>query len=242
MQRPTVGTIGDQTITTAVRAAGGEPLTGSPTDIVAADPDVVLAVGDTGLSAAANVGIETTVVPVDAGHSFRSIDRSGVEAALAAVFKQQHETVELPVASARTPLGESRALMEFMLVTDEPARISEYTVVSRTERVATFRADGVVVATPVGSSGYTRRADGPVVAPGVEAFAVVPIAPFSTDEDMWVVPMDGLELRVERDETPVELLADDRTSGSVLPGESVRVSAESTLSVAVVPESSGRFR
>ena len=242
MQQPTVGIIGDQTIATAVSAAGGEPLTGSPTDIAAADPDAVVAVGDTGLSAAANVGIETTVVPVDAGHSVQSIDREAVEAALTAVIEQRHETVELPVATARTPLGESRALMEFMLVTGEPARISEYTVVSRTERVATFRADGVVVATPVGSSGYTRRADGPVVAPGVDAFAVVPIAPFSTDEDIWVVPTEDLELRVERDETPVELLADDRTSGSVLPGESVRVGVESALSVAVVPESGDRFR
>lgn len=242
MQRPTVGILGDQTVATAVTAAGGEPLAVDPTEVAVTEPDVVVAVGESGMLTAADIGIESPVVPVDAGYPYRSVERGSLESALAAVFEDQHEIAELPVATARTPLGETRALAEFMLVTGEPARISEYTVVSRTERVATFRADGVVVATPVGSNGYTRRADGPIVANGVDAFAVVPIAPFSTDEDMWVVPTDGLELRVERDETPVELLADDRTTGSVVPGESVRVGVKSSLSVAVVPESSGRFR
>jgi NAD+ kinase len=242
MQRPTVGILGDQTVATAVTAAGGEPLAVDPTEDAVAETDVVVAVGEAGMLTAADAGIESPLVPVDAGYAYRSVERSALERALAAVFEQRHETVELPVATARTPLGETRALAELMLVTGEPARISEYTVVSRAERVATFRADGVVVATPAGSTGYTRRADSPVVAGGVDAFAVVPVAPFSTDEDMWVVPMDGLELRVERDETPVELLADDRTTGSVVPGESVRVGVETSLCVAVVPESSGRFR
>ena len=242
MQRPTVGVLGDQAVATAVAAAGGEPLATDPTEVATAETDIVVAVGEAGMLAAAEAGIESTVVSVDAGHPYRSVTRDALEDALTAVFEQRHETVELPIATARTPLGETRALAEFMLVTGEPARISEYTVVSGAERVATFRADGVVVATPAGSTGYTRRADGPVVASGVDAFAVVPIAPFSTDEDMWVLPMDGLELRVERDETPVELLADDRTTGSVVPGESVRVGVETSLSVAVVPESSGRFR
>ncbi|PSQ18997.1 hypothetical protein BRD04_10340 [Halobacteriales archaeon QS_9_67_17] len=67
--------------------------------------------------------------------------------------------------------------------------------------------------------------------------AVVPVAPFSTDEDTRILPASQLELRIERDETPVELLADDRTAGSVVPGESVRVGRDGTLSVAVVDAS-----
>ncbi|MDZ7746228.1 MAG: ATP-NAD kinase [Halobacteriales archaeon] len=242
MQRPTVGILGDQTVATAVTAAGGEPLTGSPTEVAMADTDVVVGVGETAMLAAANAGIDTTILPVDAGSPFRSVARDGLARALTEVLEQRHETVNFPVATARTPFGEAYALTDFMLVTGEPARISEYTVVSQTERVATFRADGVVVATPIGSNGYTRRADGPIVAPGIDAFAVVPIAPFSTDEDMWVLPMEELDLHVERDETPVDLLADDRTIGSVVPGESVRIGVESALSVAVVSETPGRFQ
>ncbi|WP_394351524.1 hypothetical protein [Halobacterium bonnevillei] len=52
------------------------------------------------------------------------------------------------------------------MVTAEPARISEYAVETGTERVDEVRADGVVAATPAGSHGYARDADGPLLSRG----------------------------------------------------------------------------
>ncbi|MFC7177282.1 ATP-NAD kinase [Halosegnis marinus] len=240
MDTPPVGVVGDAP-TEPVREAGGDPVAGAVADVLAAGPEAVVAGGESALLAVAAAAPDVPVLPVDAGPGVRSVARSDAPGAIAALVAGEYDTASLPLLVARSPLGETRALCDLMLVTGEPARISEYTVRSGTETVASFRADGVVVATPAGSHGYARRADGPVLAPELGAVVVVPVAPFATSEDSWVLPTEGLRLDVERDETPVELLADDRTAGSVVPGESVRVATEGSLDVAVVDGSGGRF-
>ena len=237
MSRPTVGVIGDETARDVVAASSGDPVVGSPAEVAAATPELIVTVGERGLLDAVAAGVNGPMLPVAARECVPSVSRDSLDTALDAFLAGRYETTTRPVISARSPLGETRALMDVMLVTAEPARISEYAVCRGGESVATFRADGVVVATPAGSRGYTRRAGGPVLAPELDVLAVVPVAPFSTDEDTWILPASELELRIERDETPVELLADDRTAGSVVPGESVRVGRDGTLSVAVVDAS-----
>jgi NAD+ kinase len=165
-----------------------------------------------------------------------------VEPAVERLLDGAFEVVEFPVVDVRSALGVTRALQDVMLVTEEPARISEYTVRSGGDLVGRFRADGVVVATPAGSQGYARACGGSVLDPGTEVFGVVPVSPFATDQDSWVLPMDAVELSVERDETPVELLADDRTAGTVARGETVRLTRGGAFPVAVVPESYDTFR
>jgi NAD+ kinase len=100
-------------------------------------------------------------------------------------------------------------LRDAMLVTDEPARISEYAVRSGDRVVARFRADGVVVATPAGSRGYLSAAGGPIVEPGTRTLAAVPVAPFQTESDDWVLDDAAVSLTVHRD-TPVLLVVDGR--------------------------------
>jgi NAD+ kinase len=138
------------------------------------------------------------------------------------------------VLSVSPPLGEARALFDLTLVSEEPARISEFTVRSGTDTVDCFRADGVVVATPAGSGDYARAAGGPVVGRGTGVVAVVPISPFATDTDHWVLDAASVVLRVERDDNPVELLVDGRSEGRVVPGEGLRIAPESELTLAAV--------
>lgn len=235
-----VGVVGDD-LSAAVREAGGDPVTGDAATVLDADPDVLVAVGERALLDLVEAGADAPVLPVEAGPGLRSVPRESVADALGTLVADEYETVSLPRLAVRTPHTEAHALFDCMLVTSEPARISEYTVHSGGDRVATFRADGVVVATAAGSHGYARRAGGSVLAPGAGVVTVVPVAPFATDADDWVLPVEGLTLAVERDETPVELLADDRTAGTVATGESVRLSDDGTVTLAVVPESAGRF-
>jgi NAD+ kinase len=234
---PVVGVVGTDH-SAAVRAAGGEPLVGEASAVVAAAPEVVVAVGEGALCALVAAGVEAPVLPVDAGPGVSSVAAADLGTALERVLAGESTRARLPLLGAGEDL---RALFDCMLVTAEPARISEFTLHSGDDRVATFRADGVVVATPAGSHGYARRADGPLVAPGTGVVAVVPVAPFSTDADSWVVEPEGLRLTVERDEAPVELLADDRVAGEVTAGDPVAFDVVGTLAVAVVPESAGPF-
>lgn len=235
---PSIGVVGGTSaVARAVATAGGKPHDAPAADVVAADPDAVVAVGEAALLETVRAGASVPTLAVDAGRALRSTPANELSHAIERLLVGGFDTVEYPVLEVSSSLGTARALLDVMLVTAEQARISEYRVWTGDDRVATFRADGVVVATPAGSQGYARSCDGPVVNPGTGVAAVVPVSPFATDRDAWVLPQDAVELAVERDETPVELLADDRTVGTVDPGRSVRLAPCDTLQVAVVPES-----
>lgn len=228
----------DDAAVEAVAAAGGEPA-----DDVG-EAAAVVAVGEPAVRALVRDGVTAPVLPVAAGAGFRSVPREDLAAAVERLFEGGWTTLRHPVVEVSGPglEGAARAAMDVMLVAAEPARISEYTVRSEGSRVASVRADGIVVALPAGSTGYARAADGPLVAPGTGVAAVVPVAPFTTDPDHWVLPVEGLTLAVERDEPPVELLVDGDDAGVVVPGPPVAVDPTAALRTVVVPESSSFFR
>lgn len=172
------------------------------------DADAVLVCGEHAFSGAALSGSAAPLLPVDVADGYHGVtvnDVADVAAALrnGAYRAVDHSVLEVTVGGERV----GRAVFDVTLMTSEPARISEYGVTLDDERLWTGRADGVVVASPFGSAGYSRAAGGSVVVGG-ESLSVVPVSPFATQADTWVV--DGqLELSVERDEGDVSLFADD---------------------------------
>lgn len=240
-----VGVVGEDsdTVRAAVEATGAEVVTGSPETVREADPERLVAVGPRSLSSlVAADGPTEPVLPVDAGPGVPSVPLADSEAGVEAFLAGANGTVTAPVLDVAVD-GEhrTRALADVMLVTAGPARISGYAVATGERAVADFRADGVVVATPLGSHGYTSRVDGPTVAPGTGVAAVVPVAPFATDPDHWVLPLSDVELRVVRDEHAVELHADHRTVGTIPPGAPVSLSVADHLTLATVPGSQSVF-
>lgn len=236
-----VGVVGEHPALVDVLAdLGVETVQGDAEVVLDGAPDSVVAAGEPAVVDLVRAGVEVPVLPFGAGRGLRSVPALGIDA-VTHLVTGAFDTVERPVVRASSSSGGAVALFDVMLVTDEPARISEYTVRSGGARVETFRADGVVVATPAGSTGYARAAGGPVVGPGTGVVSVIPISPFATNVDTWVLDTDGVSLVVERDETPVELLADGRSSGSVVPGETVRIRADGTFPLAVVEESQSFF-
>lgn len=244
---PVVGIVGPGTdavvdaVTDAVTQAGGVPVVDAAAAVVD-ESESLVAVGESALIALARAGPLTPVLPVGAGRGVRSVATDSVESAVDSLLADEFEPSTHPILDVRVgDRTRAQALLDVMLVSAEPAQISEYAVESGDELVAQFRADGVVLATPAGSSGYARAAGAPVLASGVDAATVVPIAPFETDMDHWVLPSGGLSLTIERDETVVHLLADDRIVGPVDPEESVTVAPGDSMTVAVVPSSQSPY-
>ena len=219
-----------------VAGAGGDVATGPIDVLLERDLSMLVAVGDSALLAAVRIGVDVPVLPVDAGRGVRSVPSNRLPAALESVVDGSALRQERPILVADSGDDRARALLDVTLVTDEPARISEYALRSRSEAVSQFRADGVVVATAAGSYGYASDASGPLLAPGVEGVAVVPVGPFVTKTRRWILPDDDLSLSVEREGT-VALLADGQTAATLTAASTVTISADETLSTLVVPES-----
>jgi len=69
------------------------------------------------------------------------------------------------------------ALNDVVIAKGTIARMGDYSVEIDRQLVATFRADGVIVSTPTGSTAYNLAANGPIVMPTVNALLVTPICP-----------------------------------------------------------------
>ncbi len=69
------------------------------------------------------------------------------------------------------------ALNEIVVSKGDIARMGDFAVELDGRSVARFRADGVIVSTPTGSTAYTLAANGPILTPDVDAMVVTPICP-----------------------------------------------------------------
>jgi NAD+ kinase len=84
------------------------------------------------------------------------------------------------------------------------------------ERLATFNADGVIVATPTGSTAYALSAGGPIISPRAEALLIVPVSPHQMfSRPVVLAPDDVVEIQVD-DSAPVASLSLDGTLGCKL--------------------------
>lgn len=84
------------------------------------------------------------------------------------------------------------ALNEVVLMTQKPAKMLHIEISVDDEVVEELRADGLIIATPSGSTAYSMSAGGPIVDPRVDAFIIVPICPFKLGARPFVVPNDSV--------------------------------------------------
>ncbi|MGM0426503.1 MAG: NAD(+)/NADH kinase [Thermodesulfobacteriota bacterium] len=84
------------------------------------------------------------------------------------------------------------------------ARIIDLNVTVNQEFLTTFRADGLIISTPTGSTAYNLAAGGPILYPTIETFILTPICPFTLTNRPLIVP-DSATLRItmggEREDT-----------------------------------------
>jgi NAD+ kinase len=95
-------------------------------------------------------------------------------------------------------LREWDALNDVVVTKGTIARMADYTVRIDDQLVATFRADGVIVSTPTGSTAYNLAANGPIVMPSVSCMLVTPICPHLLTIRPMVMPGESrITVRVE---------------------------------------------
>jgi NAD+ kinase len=80
------------------------------------------------------------------------------------------------------------ALNDVVVAKGTIARMGDFSVEIEKQFVATFRADGIIISTPTGSTAYNLAANGPIVMPSVNAMLVTPICPHLLTIRPIVVP------------------------------------------------------
>jgi NAD+ kinase len=121
------------------------------------------------------------------------------------------------------PVKTFEALNEVVVSKGDIARMGDFAVELDGKSVARFRADGVIVSTPTGSTAYTLAANGPILTPDVDALVVTPICPHLLTLRPIVVRGDArLTVRVEGVPTQCLLTVDGQTGFELHLGDEVR--------------------
>jgi NAD+ kinase len=146
--------------------------------------------------------------------------RSGIERALAGDL----EMVDLPGLEVEID-GETRiALNDVSFIRRPHHRVAELTYRIAAEVVGDVRCDGLVAATPAGSTGYNLANQGPILAWGVEGYVVSYISPHSlTARALVVAPDDVLHVGNAEAREPVDVSVDGNQSGTLGPGDELAV-------------------
>ena len=117
--------------------------------------------------------------------------------------------------------GTYPALNEAVLGKVPSGQVVRLMVVVDDEPFTTYHADGVILATPTGSTAYAWSAGGPIVSPTHEAMLLVPVAPHMLFDRSLVLPADScIRLEVVGDR-PADLSVDGRSLGLLQPGDAV---------------------
>jgi NAD+ kinase len=118
-------------------------------------------------------------------------------------------------------------------------RVAEIAYALEDEIVGSVRCDGLVIATPAGSTGYNLANGGPVMAWGVEGFVVSFIAPHSlTARALVVAPGDRLSIH-NRSREPLDIAVDGRPAGEIPAGAAIDARfVHAVGTIAQLPDSS----
>jgi NAD+ kinase len=115
------------------------------------------------------------------------------------------------------------ALNDMVVSKGDIARMGEFAVELDSKKVARFRADGVIVSTPTGSTAYTLAANGPILTPDVDALVVTPVCPHLLTLRPIVVRGDAnLTVRVEGVPSVALLTVDGQQAVELHRGDEVR--------------------
>lgn len=120
-------------------------------------------------------------------------------------------------------LSAYEALNEAVVSKGDISRMGGFAVELDGKSVARFRADGVIVSTPTGSTAYTLAANGPILTPDVDAMVVTPICPHLLTLRPIVVRGDGsLTVRVEDTVSQAALTVDGQKAADLQHGDELR--------------------
>ncbi len=193
------------------------------------DPDLCLVLGGDGTILTALRTYADTEVPVF-GVNYGTVgflaaaERDAMSEGLDAAFVGDFEVISMPGLDAGGQGGYSPALNDVSLIRRHQGRVAELAYRLGGKEVGHVRSDGLVAATPAGSTGYNLANGGPILAWGVKGFVVSFIAPHTlTARPLVVAPDDVLSVTNIAGRDPVEVVLDGEHVGELASGAEMEI-------------------
>ncbi|HTC60951.1 MAG TPA: NAD(+)/NADH kinase [Solirubrobacteraceae bacterium] len=203
---------------------GGEGMLLGGTDVDSVDLCMVLGGDGTILRALRRyAGTEVPVFAINFGDIgfLATIEPQELADGVRRAFEGDYELLPLPAIVLDAPTGMERAFNDVAIHRKVGERVAELAYVLDGEELGSVRCDGLVVATPAGSTGYNLANGGPVMAWGVEGFMVSFIAPHSlTARALVAAPRDRLTIH-NRSHEALDVSVDGRPVCEIAPGGTI---------------------
>lgn len=210
-------------------------------DLTSADIAVVLGGDGTMLRALQRfLDTDVPVIGVNFGRVgfLASIQSNELESGLARVFAGDYDVVELPTLEVEVAVQRAVAINDVVVLSATRGRMVELAWSVGNEDLGVQPCDGMICATPTGSTAYNLSNGGPVLVRGLDAVAVTFIAPHSLHARPLVVPR-GLDLAIRNRTTDVDVtvIVDGHVFAEVGTGPPIMVRlGEQRSLLAMLPE------
>ncbi len=160
-----------------------------------------------------------------------AVEKEELGSGLERAFRGDFEQLDLPALRVSLDLERPVALNDVSFVRQPHGRVAELSYAIGGEEVGSVRCDGLVAATPAGSTGYNLANAGPILAWGVKGYVVSFIAPHTLAARALVVaPGDALHVRNAAGREPVEISLDGEGAGELAPGDELEIRFEESVS------------
>jgi NAD+ kinase len=154
-----------------------------------------------------------------------TVEKEDLEEGIRRVLEGDYEVLRMPALAIRVGGVEHLGVNDISFHRRANNRVAELAYSVGDDQLGSVRCDGLVVSTPVGSTGYNLANGGPVLAWGVDGYVVSFIAPHTLTARALVVATDAvLTVQNRSDSEPVDVTTDGRIVCDLGPQEDMDVS------------------
>src|SRR6202158_2258615 len=202
-------------------------------ELATRSPDLALVVGGDGTLLSAARGVAKAGTPI-LGLSLvtlgflTELPLADLYSALDAIEKERYVVDSRSMLSCSLVRGDEIvathvALNELVVSKSAIARLNHFELFVDAEFVSSYKADGLIIATPTGSTAYSLGAGGPILKPDVDAFVITPVSPHGlTHRPVVVRDTVEIEIQVKTGQEEAYLSLDGQVGMPVRDGDIVR--------------------
>lgn len=200
---------------------------------IPADTDCVIVIGGDGTLIAAardTIGLSLPILGINAGKLgfLTDVEPDMLDRAVEALAGDKYHVEERMMLSGIVKdskgslKSENMALNDVVINRKGSLRVVEYGVWVNDKFLSSFRADGIIICTPTGSTGYSLSAGGPIIEPKSHIICITPICPHTLNTRSIVLSDENV-IRIETSDSETEVNFDGRVSFALEASDRVEI-------------------